>query len=47
MEEKGWKFSDPSETPGATLDPINGAQYLREIYFKANPEYTGMYSCNF
>ncbi|KAI9596026.1 hypothetical protein BDF19DRAFT_439409 [Syncephalis fuscata] len=39
LQDKGWKFTDPSETPGATLDPINNAQYLREIYFKANPEY--------
>ncbi|RKP27515.1 glutathione transferase [Syncephalis pseudoplumigaleata] len=44
LEEKGWKFSDPSVTPGATLDSVNGAQYLRELYFKANPEYNGRFT---
>lgn len=38
MSEKGWKFS---EAPGTLPDTINQAQYLQEIYLKANPNYTG------
>ncbi|KAK9478648.1 glutathione S-transferase [Lipomyces japonicus] len=44
LGEKGWKFSDPSETPGATIDPINGAKYLSELYFKADADYDGRYT---
>jgi glutathionyl-hydroquinone reductase len=38
MSEKGWKFS---EAPGTLPDTVNQAQYLQEIYLKANPNYTG------
>lgn len=41
MEEGGWKFSSPEECPGATLDTINHAQFIREIYFKVDPSYGG------
>jgi len=30
---EGWKFTEP--------EPINGAKLIREIYLKANPEYSG------
>ncbi|PIA12670.1 glutathione S-transferase omega-like 2 [Coemansia reversa NRRL 1564] len=40
----GWKFASPSEAPGATLDEINGAQYISELYLKANPEYSARYT---
>ncbi len=38
MGEEGWKFSD---YPGSTPDTVNGAQYLREIYLKTDPIFTG------
>ncbi len=38
MGEDGWKFSN---YPGSIPDSINGAEYLREIYIKANSQYTG------
>lgn len=38
MSDKGWMFSD---APGTIPDTVNHAQYLQEIYLKANPEYTG------
>ncbi|KAF0691591.1 Aste57867_17220 [Aphanomyces stellatus] len=40
----GWHFSSPDETPGATLDTLNGAKFLREIYFKAEPTYSGRFT---
>jgi len=38
MSDKGWKFSS---SPGAIPDFVNHAQYLQEIYLKADPNYTG------
>lgn len=38
MSEQGWWFS---EAPGAIPDLVNHAQYLQEIYVKADPNYTG------
>jgi glutathionyl-hydroquinone reductase len=38
LGDQGWMFSD---SPGATLDSVNHAQYLSEIYGKADPKYTG------
>ena len=41
----GWQFpSTPDEYPGATPDPLFHAKYLHELYFKADPNYTGRYS---
>ncbi len=37
----GWRFST---APGAIPDPVNGAQFLREIYLKAQSDYTGRVS---
>ncbi|TBR57905.1 glutathione-dependent reductase [Westiellopsis prolifica IICB1] len=38
MSDKGWKFS---QAPGAIPDLVNHAQYLQDIYLKADPKYTG------
>jgi putative glutathione S-transferase len=38
MSDKGWMFS---KAPGTTPDSVNHAQYLQEIYLKADPNYTG------
>jgi len=38
ISEQGWKFSDK---PGCTPDGVNGADYLWQVYVKANPTYTG------
>ena len=35
MGEDGWPFADSDP------DPVFGAKYLREIYLRANPRYTG------
>ncbi|MFO7563333.1 MAG: glutathione S-transferase family protein [Enhygromyxa sp.] len=39
MGEDGWRF-DP-EVPGATTDALFGSRYLREVYLRADPRYTG------
>jgi putative glutathione S-transferase len=38
MGEEGWVFSD---YPGSIPDSVNHTQYLRDIYLKAEPNYTG------
>jgi len=38
MGEDGWAFYDE---PGVIPDTVNGAHFLREIYAKADPDYTG------
>jgi glutathionyl-hydroquinone reductase len=38
MGEDGWAFYDE---PGVVPDSVNGAHDLREIYAKADPDYTG------
>ncbi len=38
MGEEGWWFSD---NPGCIGDPVIDADYLREIYLLADPEFTG------
>ncbi|MBE9190263.1 glutathione S-transferase family protein [Gloeocapsopsis crepidinum LEGE 06123] len=38
MSDQGWLFSD---APGTIPDSVNHAQYLQEVYIKADPKYTG------
>jgi putative glutathione S-transferase len=38
MRDDGWAFSD---FPGCVPDTVNGARYLREVYTKADPRYSG------
>lgn len=38
MLDEGWVFS---EGPGCISDTVNGAQYLRDVYLKAEPQFTG------
>jgi len=38
-EDEGWEFTPKKD--GCTPDTVNGADYLREVYVAADPEYTG------
>jgi len=38
-ENDGWQFTP--EKDGCTPDSVNGADYLREVYATADPDYTG------
>ncbi|KAJ2724658.1 S-glutathionyl-(chloro)hydroquinone reductase [Coemansia sp. Benny D115] len=44
MGPNGWSFASPSDVPGATLDEVNGAEYIREVYFKADPNYSARFT---
>lgn len=39
MGDDGWFFSD--DYPGAVPDTVNHTQFLRDIYLKAEPDFTG------
>lgn len=41
MGANGWRFTTPEKVPGATPDHLYGSQYLKEIYQKAQPDYSG------
>ena len=38
-EDEGWEFSP--EKDGCTRDTVNGCSYLRDVYTKADPSFTG------
>lgn len=44
MLDKGWKFSTTEECPGAIPDTVNHANYVRDLYFKVNPDYEGRFT---
>jgi len=40
----GWKFSTDAECPGAIPDFVNNAEYLSDIYYKADAGYTARFT---
>lgn len=38
-EDEGWRFTP--EKDGCTADTVNGVEFLRDVYVKADPDYTG------
>lgn len=41
MGADGWAFAGEADVAGCIPDTVNGAHFLREIYVKAKPDYTG------
>jgi putative glutathione S-transferase len=41
MGPNGWPFANVDSFPEADVDPVNNANHVRDIYFKANPDYGG------
>lgn len=45
MDNNGWRFATPEEkVPDATAEPFYGFQRVKELYFKANPNYEGRFT---
>lgn len=47
MGEKGWRFvttNDDDKPPGCEPDPLYGFSFIRDLYFKANPDYDGRFT---
>lgn len=41
---EGWHFSSALDTPGCIPDPVYEAKHLKDIYFKADPDYKGRFT---
>ena len=41
MGQNGWPFATADAFPGADADPLYGAQHVKDLYFKAKPDYDG------
>ncbi|KAG9313451.1 glutathione S-transferase [Chiua virens] len=44
MGESGWPFANVDAFPGADPDPLYGARYVKDLYFKADPNYGGRFT---
>ena len=42
--DEGWKFGPNPNVEGPTSDSIHGFSYLREVYFKVDPNYTDRFT---
>lgn len=40
----GWKFSSADETPGCIPDPFYNSKFIKELYFRANPDYSARFT---
>ncbi|GJJ14973.1 hypothetical protein Clacol_009243 [Clathrus columnatus] len=44
MGANGWPFSNVDEFPGATTDPVNNSDHVKDLYLKAEPDYGGRFT---
>ena len=44
MGEHGWPLGDVDPFPASDPDPINGAQHIKDLYNKVQPDYVGRYT---
>lgn len=44
MGELGWPFASVDNFPGADVDPLYNAQHVKDLYLRANPEYSGRFT---
>jgi len=41
MGSLGWPFKPAGDFPGAEVDPLFNSNHVRDLYFKADPDYSG------
>ncbi|KAJ3570567.1 hypothetical protein NP233_g4314 [Leucocoprinus birnbaumii] len=44
MGADGWAFANVDAFPGADVDTLNNASYIKELYFKTQPGYDGKFT---
>ncbi|KAG6852856.1 hypothetical protein C0991_008549 [Blastosporella zonata] len=44
MSKLGWPFANVDAYPGADIDTLNAGEYVKDIYFKVDPDYQGRFS---
>ena len=41
MGEEGWPFANVDDYPAADIDPLYGSKHAKDLYLKADPNYSG------
>jgi len=44
MGSNGWPFASADKFPGADVDPLYNAQHVKDLYFRADPDYGGRFT---
>ena len=44
MGEHGWPFASVDSFPEATDDPLYKSEHIKDLYFKADPQYEGKFT---
>ncbi|KAF5329963.1 hypothetical protein D9611_010448 [Ephemerocybe angulata] len=44
MGAEGWPFASVDPFPGAEDDPLYGSKHIKDLYLKADPEYSGRFT---
>ena len=44
MGADGWPFASVDSYPGAEVDPLYASKHVRDLYFRADPNYQGRYA---
>jgi putative glutathione S-transferase len=44
MGSEGWPFAAGDEFPGADKEPFYNSTHIKQLYFKANPDYSGRFT---
>lgn len=45
MGAHGWPFANVDAFPGADADPLFGAEHVKDLYMRVNPDYEGRSVC--
>ena len=41
MGSNGWPFANVDKFPAADVDPLYNSEHVRDLYLKADPDYSG------
>jgi len=44
MGQDGWPFASADQFPGADVDPLYNARHVKELYLRADPNYSGRFT---
>jgi putative glutathione S-transferase len=39
----GWPFASVDQFPGAEVDPLYNSEHIKDLYFRADPDYNARY----
>lgn len=45
MGEQGWPFASVDKFPEADVDPLYDSKHVKDLYLRADPEYSGRSVC--